>query len=540
MKLRDEFLEFIHERWTLGTISISVLITVLVSILSFVAGRLDILWVAIYAFVIIFLILNSLYILLAQEKMPVIEVPGKGAVAQRVAKFSLLIPFARVVLIVSILLIPFFGFVAPVNRPVTDLIYGTPTLTPSITLTPTQTLTPTPTVTNTFTPTPSATATPKAQGVYYMIVLDASAKMADPFDGKTKWDAANETIHAILEGLEPGANYGLVTVGGSASVEGDNLCNEPSNVRSFFAPRPNVSNQITQLQPVGGGSLYTAFVLAKNQFEGLPENTVRMLIFVTGSSDACESQDEWKDLARLLTINDESGVKLDSEIIVLDGKGGFTAQTLMEKISSSSDNVNMQVPQKFSALQQSATTVITNVNAYIKNTIANYPTLTPIVSPTLTLTPVPGTSTLTPTITTTPTLTLTTGAPTTALTWTPSVTPVTPSATLVPPTSVELLSATYLTQGIGCQIDVQVRVNGVPATGTFHVRNDYYAPGDSSTYPQTTLQLGTNWASTFSQSNLITLGGDKPEYYQHEVWFEYNGVQSNHLTGLFCPGIPPP
>jgi hypothetical protein len=105
---------------------------------------------------------------------------------------------------------------------------------------------------------------------------------------------------------------------------------------------------------------------------------------------------------------------------------------------------------------------------------------------------------------------------------------------------VKLLTASYVSQGIGCQIDVQVRVDGGPAAGTFHVRNDFYAPGDSSTYPQTTLLVGTNYASTFSLGNLITLGGDKPEYYKHEVWFEYNGIQSNHLTDLFCPGIPPP
>jgi hypothetical protein len=373
-----------------------------------------------------------------------------------------------------------------------------------------------------------------------MIVLDASANMNEAFDGQTKWDAANESINAILEGLEPGANYGLVTVGGSASAEGIDPCDEPSNVRSFFAPRPNASAQIAQLQPAGGGSLYTAFVLAKNQFEGLPENTVRMLIFITGSSDTCEGRDEWKELERLLTISDDAGEKLYSEIIILDEKDGFTAQSLMERISSRSENVNVQMPQNIPALQQVSAAVVTNINVYINTTIANYPTLTPEVSPTFTLTPKPGTPTLTPTITTTPTITLTTGAPTTALTWTPTVTPVTPSATPVPATTVELISATYLTQGVGCQIDVQVRVNGSPATGTFHVRNDFYASGNSNAYPQTTLQLGTNWASAFSLSNLITLGGDKPEYYQHEVWFEYNGVQSNHLTSLVCPGIPPP
>lgn len=540
MKLRDVFLEFIRDRLPQGATKISVPLTVLIAVFSAISGRLDILWVSIYVFVIVFILLNSLYILLAQEKMPAIEVLGKGARSQKVPKFSLLMPYARAGLVIAILLIPLFGFVSPMNRPVNVFLHGTPTLTPTITLTPTQTLTPTPTVTTTFTSTPSGTPTPKAQGVYYMIVLDASAKMNEAFDGRTKWDAANESINAILEGLEPGANYGLVTVGGSSSGEAVDLCYEPSNVKSIFAPRQNISNQVAQLQPVGGGSLYTAFVLAKNQFEGLPENTVRILIYITGSSDACKGRDEWKDLERLLTINESAGVKLYSEIIILDEKGGFATQSLLEKISKKSDNVNVQVPQNFSVLQQSAVTVVTNVNVYIHNTIASYPTVTPEISPTPTLTPKPGTPTLTPTITVTPSITPTTGVPTTFLTWTPTITPVTPSSTPIQATSVELLSANPVSSGIGCQIDVQVRVVGGPAVGTFHVRNDFYTPGDSSAYPQTTLQVGTNYASTFSLSNLITLGGDKPEYYKHEVWFEYNGVQSNHLVDLFCPGIPPP
>jgi hypothetical protein len=83
-------------------------------------------------------------------------------------------------------------------------------------------------------------------------------------------------------------------------------------------------------------------------------------------------------------------------------------------------------------------------------------------------------------------------------------------------------------------------VIGSPANGAFHARNASFAPGESSVYTPTTLQLGTNYASAFALSNLITLGGDQPAYYQHEIWFEYNGKQSNHLTGLVCPGIPPP
>jgi hypothetical protein len=538
MKLRDEFSEFIHERWTQILTRILVPVTVLTAIYSAVINRLDILWVSVYVFVIIFISLNALYILLAREKAPVI--PGKEIVTKRVAKFSLLLPYARAGLVVSLLLIPLFGFVSPFNQPITVLRNGTPTYTPTITLTPTQTLTPTETPTSTATSTLTPTATPKAQGVYYMIVLDASANMTKAFDGKTQWDAAHESISAILEGLEPGASYGLVTVGGSPSSQGVDPCGEPSSLKSFFAPRQKVSDQIAQLQPVGGGSLYTAFVLEKNQFEGLPENTVRILIYITGSSDACKSQDEWQALDGLLSKQDDPSGKFYSEIIVLDENVEPAVQSILTKINDRSTDVDVQLPRNFTVLQQAYPTIVNNLNTYIKNTIANYPTATPIPSQTLTPTLRPVTPTLTPTITVTPSITPTFGAPTTVLTWTPTITPVTPSATAVPATSVKLLSVTYLTQGVGCQIDVQVSVDGGPATGTFHVRNDSFSPGDSTAYPQTTLQVGTNYASSFGFGNLLTLSGDKPIYYTHEIWFDYNGIQSNHLTNLFCPGIPPP
>ena len=538
MKLRDEWSEFIHDRLPQWIARIFVLVIVLISIYAIVSNRFDILWVSIYVFVVTFVILNALYVLLAQEKAPAIVAAQKGAFA-RVAKFSLLIPAARIALIAAILLIPLFGFVSPFSQPVNILLNGTPTFTPTITLTPTQTITPTATATNTFTVTPSATVTPQKQGVYYMIILDASSKMTETFDGKTKWQVARDSINSILAGLEPGANYGLITIGGAASGEGVDSCNEPSNVRSPFAPRQNVSDQISQLQPLGGGSLSTAFSLANDQFAGLPENTVRMVIYVTSSSGACASRNEWQELKKLFTENDKAGVKLHTELIILDQKITLADQKILKDINTVSKNINVQIPQNIQALPQTYATVLSNIDVYINKTIAGYPTSTPIITPTLTVTLKPGTPTPTPTITLTPTVTQTTGAPTTALTWTPTVTPITPSPTFVQAASVKLLTVTYLTQGVGCQIDVQVQVNGSPATGTFHVRNDSYASGDSSTSSQTTLQVGTNYASTFGFGNQLTLSGDKPAYYQHEVWFEYNGVQSNHLKNLVCPGIPP-
>ena len=72
MKLRDEWLEFIHDRFPQWTARILVPIIVLLAIYTIVSNRPDILWVSVYAFVVILILLNALYVLLAQEKAPAI------------------------------------------------------------------------------------------------------------------------------------------------------------------------------------------------------------------------------------------------------------------------------------------------------------------------------------------------------------------------------------------------------------------------------------------------------------------------------------
>ena len=534
MKLRDEIAEFIQIRFAWWKTVLTFAVPVLVSIWFYVSDKPDFIWLTIYVFIFYLLFYNSLHVLFAREKLPEVELAlEKKDRNPAVPKYRLLIPFGWGGLILACGLILAFGFLAPLNTPVNNVMYGTPTASPTVTVTPTITLTPT--STQTFTP------TPKAQGVYYMIVLDASEAMQDSFDGQTKLDALKTAADSILQNFEPGSNYGLIVVGGEPNPAEVDLCNEPSSLKVPFSPRSTITNQISQLQPVGGGSLSSAFALAENQFDGLNDRTVRVLIYITGSSDAC-SRDEWKALQSYLKIPGNSDLKLHSEIIVLDSGGTLAAQNIPQTLHAISQEINVQVPQNTSALQQAADTAVSNINTYIQETINNYPTLTPIPSETPELptpTSKPVTPTLTPTITATPSITPTYGAPTVALTWTASVTPVTPSSTAVQQTSVQLLSVTYVSQGIGCQIDVQVQVVGSAVPGQFHVRNDSYAPGDSTASAQTTLQLGTNYASAFGLNNLLTLPGNQPSYYLHEVWFEYDGKQSNHLTGLICPNIPP-
>src|SRR5688572_26426483 len=111
--------------------------------------------------------------------------------------------------------------------------------TPTIEIQPTVTRIPPtayPTALTPLTPTtvfiPTFTPTSVSESIYYMIVVDASEKMNEPFDGRTKMDAAREVVQGIMAGLDPGANFGLVLIGGSATNEAVDPCGQPSVVRT--------------------------------------------------------------------------------------------------------------------------------------------------------------------------------------------------------------------------------------------------------------------------------------------------------------------
>jgi hypothetical protein len=504
------------------------------------------------------------------------------------------------------------------------------------TSTPTPTNTSPPTFTPTFslTRTPPPTATLEEQGIFYMFVLDASLRMTESFESQTKWDAALRAVDSILLGLEDGANYGLVVIGGAPGIGSSNPCDEPSLLTvPFSTSKAEVGERLGQLQPGGGGSLYKAFVLAVEELNSLPESTVRSLIYITGSEDACESQDEWADLERFFRIRGDARLDIYSEISIIDDKNGIRTQTIADRIGSVSDKVNAQAPQTVFQLIQSNNTVINNISNYVGISMASFPTNTPTSITESAITPtikpgvteiLPPTSILATTFTMTPTPTknvptiqpssqpirlnipagstgisvpgavnpqATTGyvlsasqgqtlavkvtgtvnqvglamySPANAvlkpmdatLAWTGTipangdyfidvgsltgsnvkqftlevslVTPP-PPATLTP--VVELLSVNYLTSGIGCVIDITVRVSGSPATGSFHVWNASFGP-EGDIYSITTLLVGTY------SGHVVVLGGRPPEWHVHEVWFEYNGASSNRLPGLVCPDVP--
>jgi hypothetical protein len=371
-----------------------------------------------------------------------------------------------------------------------------------------------------------------------MIVLDASSAMNRDFGGTTKLDIVSESIQKLITGLEPRANYGLVVLGGS-NVTGEDSCSQPSVARSLFSTQKVVSDQIVGLQPVGGGSLVSAFSLAYRHFEGLPADTGRVLIVITDASDECQGRDEWSGLESLYTATDEAGVGFHSEIIVMDEAVDLSVNRAASRIQALSADINIQFLQDEASAQSVLDTAIGRIQEYVDAALAArpMPTVEP-ASPTptpdsglpsntpgassYTLTPRPGTATVTPSVTFTP-------LPQSV---TPSLTPSrTPSPTVTIPPSVELLSYKFLSKGIGCQLDIVLKVSGSPALGSFHVRNASHGPG-GEVYPQITLPVGTY------NNTSVTLGGNRPEYYSHDVWFEYSGTETNRLINLVCPLVP--
>jgi len=499
---------------TVGSIATTILI--LVSLYGVYVSNFPGFILIVFPIFVLIIFATSLYLLFARNAPQIIG--GKGTLISG----TLTRIVTTIVLVATITSSTSYYMSKKGREEIGIALHGTSTPTP------TNTPSSTPISTSTYTQIPSPTPTPKEHGIYYMIVLDASLRMLETFETESKWDAALRAVNAILEGREREANYGLVVIGGSQSQGGANPCDQPSTVAVPFSSRDSVVNHINQLQPSGGGSIFTAFNLAKDQFRALPENTVHTLVFITGSSDACESRDEWMDLQRSFNFPGGIGIELYSKIIVLE-KNAVISRTIEEQFDNLSANLNVQAPQTIFQLVQTNNTVINNVSNYVNITVSSFLTSTPPMStstnpvtpkpgPIITLPPGPEAITITPSYT-----------PSFIPSWTPSLTP---SFTPIPPPLVELLSYNYLQSGIGCQVDITVRVTGSSATGSFHVWNANYPP-EGDIYSPTTLPVGAY------NNNLVTLGGLSPEYYRHEVWFEYNGILSNRLTNLICPNLTP-
>jgi hypothetical protein len=138
---------------------------------------------------------------------------------------------------------------------------------------------------------------PKADKLYFAFLVDASSRMADPFDGgRTKWDAVREAaLDNLIFGLPSRANYGLILLGGNSGGQTSN-CEQVEMAYSFRPDsRSSVETLIQSQQPRGVTSLAKAIDLARDQLLKLSddESTVKdveLFVFL-GGGDGCLNDD---------------------------------------------------------------------------------------------------------------------------------------------------------------------------------------------------------------------------------------------------------
>ncbi len=111
-----------------------------------------------------------------------------------------------------------------------------------------------------------------------------------------------------------------------------------------------------------------------------------------------------------------------------------------------------------------------------------------------------------------------------------------PQPTPAPYVVISFGGAGSYTVGQGCSANIIVTVSGSPATGNMHVKNAWFDSNglpQGDVYPTTTFPVG-------STSYPVGFGGNQPSYYEHEVWFEYNGINSVSIAGHTCANLPTP
>jgi len=340
-----------------------------------------------------------------------------------------------------------------------------------------------------------------SQSLYYVVVLDAAERMNTIFEGRTKWEAAQDTALDMLEDTNDHSNFGLVLIGGqSANRDGTDLCKLPSKAIIPITSddgyvldpgklvKSNVTKNIDSQLPTSGGSFGEAFSLATFQMQDLPQGMIKVIIFISDSSDDCKEggeDDEWDILLRKIKAAEDTGITVHSEIIVLDESYNPSVEEFAAKVRDMNQvdvqtvgipNTNVEIAHTEEERQQIIIRVEQRIQIFLQQQLVAQVTSSPLPptqmagffteiatvyrheatqdvarTPKLnTIVPVSSytsTATLTPTETFTPTFTLTpseTFTPVTltmtlvpTLTWTPVYIPPTEEPpTRVPPTRV--------------------------------------------------------------------------------------------------------
>lgn len=394
------------------------------------------------------------------------------------------------------------------------------------------------------------------------IVLDVSSRMWEQFDkpGTTKFDAAQSGVLEVLDRLEnqniqvalrlvKGNGTGQCEIAAETSLAVD-FTKDFDKIRSYLATiKPNQSEKAPVVDTLD---------LSINHYLGERTWDKRFYLYsFLGGDDTCE-----KKLGVFLLTPKvvENAITSEIFLIILLGTNeeiivqnlpnarldyARTVIEVSEIVKSNNELIQVPTPVPTSSptlLPSPSSTSYLSGGGYVVQTVivedkpkkqtndpqpsnqneATSAIITQTYTPSATLLP-PPTSTQ---IQFSSSTAANTPIPPTPVPPTPI-----PQPTSTPSPYVELLSASYVGSGEGCSALINFQVSGSPATGNFHVWNAFYGP-EGDIYGQITLPVGPNGYQ-------VVLGGYPTENYWHEVWFEYNGVSSNRLTGLICPGLTP-
>src|SRR5262245_45142789 len=116
-RIREELLELYKDRWALIINVPALSLPPIVLLFSYIHGNPYLLLLILYSIIIYGIFFNSAYIWLAWKKTAPIGVAGKESRETFAPKYPSLRPFGMAGVVLSLLLIPIFGFVPPFKGP---------------------------------------------------------------------------------------------------------------------------------------------------------------------------------------------------------------------------------------------------------------------------------------------------------------------------------------------------------------------------------------------------------------------------------------
>ncbi|TEU17398.1 MAG: VWA domain-containing protein, partial [Anaerolineales bacterium] len=176
---------------------------------------------------------------------------------------------------------------APITTRLAELLFA-PTATPTPTKTPVIVLTPTITDTPTLAPVPSSTPTPTPY--YVEIVVDASERMSDAFEGgTTKMESAWQTARDIARIRAQQGQFVTVRLFGGQDSPGGGSCQTSHSLFDFTNNDDQIMGYLAESPTPGGETaVVTALLDASDELQAY-ENIGREIILLTGGEDGCGS-----------------------------------------------------------------------------------------------------------------------------------------------------------------------------------------------------------------------------------------------------------